>query len=157
MNKQFAKCRLALIAIGWIAMAFAAGWFAYRYHHSQTRRFSVAVSSAFLIPPGLASIGIPSTPKSADLVAGDRIDVLAKIDDQWHPIILDALVTRKSATNLGLLIPDGDRLLFSYVVRQQLSLEFRPTIVPDLAPYESDYVEAQERLKQLKAEGRINF
>lgn len=144
----------AAFAIALIATAFGCGWLAYGHHHSETRAFGYTVAAPFRAPRGFKPIGLPFTPSTAHFSAGDRVDLLIVIDGKPEPLILDALVTGNTKPNFGLLVQYGDSEIFLHVRQLGHEIVFRPSIVPWEAEYTSDFLQAQEELKRLRADGR---
>lgn len=86
--------------------------------------------------------------RNAEFTAGDRLDIFATIDNQAAPLVLDALVTQNSPTAITLLVNRDDFVTLYYTRELGLDLQYRQTIVPEIADYASNYFDAQAEHEQ---------
>lgn len=129
-----------------VVLAFGGGWIGYDRYHGDVHRLA-GFKPGLFAPPGFASVDLPSTSNSLGLVPLERVDVLAMVDGELRPLVLDALVESNSTRNLRLFVSAGDRPIFGYARKHGIMLHYRPTIVPSQAAYEDDVLRAQEKLR----------
>ena len=142
-----------LLPLALLGLAYTAGWHAYSLWPATTPRLAGKIASTFAIPRGYTVISIAPTSQTGSCLAGDRVDVLANLDGDLRPVVLDALVIDNNQF-LALLIPVEREYVFSWEAANRTELQFRKTVAPDSPRYEEQLRSAQDTLEQRASNDR---